>query len=67
MCDTSVVALAAKVDYEQGFTKTVRDESSQDHPERVGACDFHWKQLLRRKLSASRVPRDVSKALIEQT
>ena len=59
--DTNVDVLTAKVDYEQGFIKAVRDEFAQYHPENVGGCDFHWKQLLRRYLASLSIPEETIK------
>jgi hypothetical protein len=35
-----------------------------DKPENVGGCDFHWKQLLRRKLEEYRIPEGIIQALM---
>ena len=64
--DTNVDVLTAKVDYEQAFIKAVRDEFTPDKPENVGGCDFHWKQLLRRKLEDYRITEDLIKALMKR-
>ena len=59
--DTNVDVLTAKVDYEQGFIKAVRDEFAQDRPETVGGCNFHWKPLLRCYLVSLSISEEVIK------
>jgi hypothetical protein len=57
--DTGVALITVKVDYEQGRIKAIRDEFASEHPENVGGCDFHWKQLLVRKLKKAGVDDEI--------
>lgn len=63
--DTNLDVLTAKVDYEQALIKTIRDEFAPSKPQNVGGCDFHWKQLLRRKLLAYRIPEEIVHSLMK--
>ena len=58
--------MTAKVDFEQGLIKAVRDEFAPDDPSAVGGCFFHWKQLLRRKLVDLRVPSEIIHRLMDE-
>ena len=64
--DTGVDVLTAKVDYEQGFIKAVRDEFFPNNPENVGGCDFHWKQALRRHLLKNHVSEDIIASMMQK-
>jgi len=64
--DCNLNLKTAKVDYEQGLIKSIRDEFFPDNPESVEGCDFHFKQIIRRQLLQRNVDKDCISSFIKQ-